>query len=228
MAEPRGQFTFYRSYFDAISGLKKKDQADFILAVCGYALYEQEPSGLSPSAKTAFLLVKPTLDTGRRKAANGKQGGKSSKQNESKTEANAKQTASEKEKEKEIEIEIENDSYKKSVCAGKAKSDIFASHAAGNESLLSALQGFEQMRKLSKKPMSPRAKELLVGKLQGFTPEEQIAMLDKAIERNWQTVYPPEGGSKPYTPSGGKSTGERQLDEEELAALQRMLAEDSA
>ena len=128
MNKPRNQFTFYRSYYDAIQALSKRDQSSLILAVCAYAIYEEEPKGLSNAAFTAFNLIKPTLDSGRRKAESGSRGGSvspsksqaNSKQNASKTEANHKQSASktetkckqgesarEKEKEKEYEIEIE-------------------------------------------------------------------------------------------------------------------------
>ena len=128
MGVERKQFTFYKSYYDAISELPKKDQAALILAVCAYALYETPPKGLSIAASTAFKLIKPTLDSGRRKAENGALGGSSrpskpqanGKQTESKTEAKRKQSeskskanrkqgesASEKEREKEIEIEYE-------------------------------------------------------------------------------------------------------------------------
>ena len=100
MAEPRNQFTFYRSYFDAIQELPKAERADIILAVCDYAIYETEPEGLSPAASMAFKLIRPTLDSGRRKAENGAKGG-------SKPKANRKQTAREKEVEKEYEIEKE-------------------------------------------------------------------------------------------------------------------------
>ena len=100
MAEPRNQFTFYRSYFDAIQELPKEDQADIILAVCAYALYETEPKGLQPAASMAFKLIRPTLDSGRKKAESGKKGG-------SKPKANQKQNA--REKEVEIENEIENE-----------------------------------------------------------------------------------------------------------------------
>ncbi len=100
MAEPRNQFTFYRSYYDAVQELPKEERADIILAVCGYAIYETEPTGLSPAASMAFKLIRPTLDSGRRKAESGAKGG-------SKPKANRKQTAREKEVEKEIENEYE-------------------------------------------------------------------------------------------------------------------------
>lgn len=125
----RKQFTFYRSYLDAIRRLPKKEQGNIVLAICNYALDETIPSGLSPIADTVFTLVKPTLDASRRKAEAGKCGGKSeatAKQTASKTQANVKQTASEKEKEKEkekegeIEIEIE----KENECSISSSSDL--------------------------------------------------------------------------------------------------------
>lgn len=102
MGEPRKQFTFYRSYYDAIQGLPKKDRSAIILAICAYAIYETEPVGLSAAASTAFELIRPTLDSARMKADSGKQGG-------SKPKANRKQTEREKEGEKEKEKENENE-----------------------------------------------------------------------------------------------------------------------
>ena len=118
MGVARKQFTFYKSYYDAISELPKKDQSALILAVCAYAIYEEPPKGLSIAASTAFKLIKPTLDSGRKKAENGSMKGKANESkdeaNESKTEAkkskpkaNAKQGESGSKKEKEIEKEYE-------------------------------------------------------------------------------------------------------------------------
>ena len=46
----RKQFTFYRSYLDAIRRLPKKEQGNIVLAICNYALDETIPSALSPIA----------------------------------------------------------------------------------------------------------------------------------------------------------------------------------
>lgn len=118
MGVARKQFTFYKSYYDAISDLPKKDQSALILAVCAYAIYEEPPKGLSIAASTAFKLIKPTLDSGRKKAENGSMKGKANESkdeaNESKTEAkkskmeaNAKQGEAASKKEREIEKELE-------------------------------------------------------------------------------------------------------------------------
>lgn len=103
----RTQFTFYESFYKAISRIKKKsDRAEAYDAICAYALYGTEPDteSMSDAAAIAFELSKPNLDASRRKANSGKKGGER-KQSESKTEAKQKQTASKKENKKEIEIE---------------------------------------------------------------------------------------------------------------------------
>lgn len=120
IGKPRNQFTFYKSYYDAIQALSKRDQSSLILAVCAYAIYETPPKGLSNAASTAFNLIKPTLDTGRRKAESGSLGGIS------KTEANRKQGENAREKEKEIEIEGE----KEAEVEGKSLAAIAADYNA--------------------------------------------------------------------------------------------------
>lgn len=122
----RTQFTFYESFFKAISRIRNKSaRAEAYDAICAYALYGTEPDldNLSDAAAIAFELSKPNLDASKRRAISGAKGG-SGKQSESKTEANGKQngskpqantkqeqTASEKENEKESKKEKENECY---------------------------------------------------------------------------------------------------------------------
>lgn len=107
----RNQFTFYRSFYDAVKVLPKKEQTAVILAICAYALDNEEPN-LTGTAAAIFTLVRPTLDSSRKKAESGKRGGET-KHDESKPEAKPKQSAREKEgeNEKEGEIEKENECY---------------------------------------------------------------------------------------------------------------------
>lgn len=114
----RTQFTFYESFYKAISRIKKKaDRADAYDIICSYALFQEEPDldSVSDAVAIAFELLRPVLDKAREKAENGKNGGSkpkaNAKQSESKTEANAKveQAVSKKEKEKEVEVEVEKE-----------------------------------------------------------------------------------------------------------------------
>ncbi len=120
--ENRKQFTFYRSYFEAIQDLGQRDQTAVLMAVCAYALDGTEPT-LSGSASAVFKVIRPTLDAGRRKAIGGMSGrpGKDSKKTfcevspeVRKIEERYKEDTEKekkKEKEKEKEIEIENECY---------------------------------------------------------------------------------------------------------------------
>lgn len=114
----RKQFTFYESFYKAISRIKKKaDRADAYDIICSYALFQEEPDldSVSDAVAIAFELLRPVLDKAREKAENGKNGGSkpkaNAKQTESKTEASAKaeQAASKKEKEVEVEVEVEKE-----------------------------------------------------------------------------------------------------------------------
>ena len=92
MAETdRSQFTFYDSFYRALKRIKKKaDRADAYDAIVSYALLGEEPDleNMPDAAAIAFEVIRPNLDASRRKAANGKKGGESKKQTESKPEAN--------------------------------------------------------------------------------------------------------------------------------------------
>lgn len=214
MGEPRNQFTFYRSYFDAIAALPKREQAAIILAVCEYALYEREPEKLTPVGQTCFALIRPTLDSGRRKAASGKQGGKASKQSGSGTEAKRKQSAREKEREKEGEIEIE------------VESDRSKSFAAAFPTFFSAYprQSYED-----------EAREAWMATVDSQDTLEQI--LDSLERWKASDAWAAEGGK--YVPCAWKWLGKglwrdtppsaaplrRDVSPDELEAIRRMMEE---
>ena len=103
----RDQFTFYRSYFEALKSLPARDFKAALLAICSYALDEEEPS-LSGVPHSVFVLIRPTLDSGRKKAENrmNKRGTKQ-EQNENKRGTNEGQSGKENEGEREGEREVE-------------------------------------------------------------------------------------------------------------------------
>lgn len=126
----RKQFTWYRSYYDALKEIPAEEFRDIVLAVCAYALDGEEPE-LSGVARAIFTLIRPTLEVGRSKAENrsraeqtsisAEQTGNRPEQTKNKPEQTQNkrkqtdnkpgQTRKEKEKEKEREKESENDSY---------------------------------------------------------------------------------------------------------------------
>ena len=104
----RTQMTFYASFWDAIDSLPKKDQLPLFRAVVSYGLIGRHNEHLSPAQNAFFALMQPNLDTSRKRAVIGKQGGSKEKANDKQ---NGKQNERENENENESENEKENDCY---------------------------------------------------------------------------------------------------------------------
>lgn len=191
--------TFYASFWDAIDSLPKKDQLPLFRAVVSYGLTGCHNEILSPAQNAFFALMQPNLDSSRKRAVSGKQGG-------SKTKANGKQTEREKEREKENEIEIENDSKKEANFdrfweayprkVGKVKAQAaFQKVTVPVEVLLSAIK--EQKKSPQWQKDSGQ-----------FIPHPATWLNGKRWEDQIAVEQPSEG---------------RKLDEDEKAAIQRLL-----
>lgn len=88
----------------------------------------------------------------------------------------------------------------------KEKADAFSEFAGDDLRLLDALRDFEQMRKTLKKPLTDRAKKMLVNRLkQSFHPDDWIPALEKSISHCWLDVYPLKDAGQGSKASG--STG---------------------
>ena len=232
----RTQFTFYESFAQSIKRIKNKAaRADAYDAICNYALYGVEPDldKLPDAAAIAYIGAKPNLDASRKKAENGKRGG-TSKQTESKPEANGKQEQTETEKENEIEIENECSLSPLPPNGGKsanAKQDPFVEFAGNNKDLLCALKDFGKMRDKIKKPLTDRAKELTIADLKKLSgnPEEWVAILDQSVQRGWQGVFALKADvapqSRQHIPTG--SAGLAPLGALEREALARIMGGDN-
>ena len=79
------------------------------------------------------------------------------------------------------------------------------------DTLAEALKGFEAMRKKIKKPLTDRAKKMLLKRLQLLSNDEetQIKILNQSEFYCWQNVYHLTPG---YSCSGGKVTLDSSMD----------------
>ena len=85
----RDSFVFYRSFYEAIKDLDKKEQSNLLSAICELALNgtEIELNGIS---STIFKLIKPQINANLKRYKNGSKGGRPKtenkpKENQSKT-----------------------------------------------------------------------------------------------------------------------------------------------
>lgn len=101
--------------------------------------------------------------------------------------------------------------------------------ACEDEELRQTLKDFEEMRRVScKKPMTNRAKILLLNKLKKLAGDDydmMLALLNQSIEHGWQTVYP----LKQEAPQR-KSTSSHALDvgQQAIEMLKAMEQEDDS
>ena len=95
----RNQFTFYRSFYEAVMRLPKCRQGEMVLAILEFALNGVEPQGLTKQQLGQFLLIRPVLVSGKKRAAAGALG----------FEATMTKFKGKGKKEIEKEVEIENE-----------------------------------------------------------------------------------------------------------------------
>ena len=113
----------------------------------------------------------------------------------------------------------------KTIPPKSPQGDAFVKFAKGNGDLLEALHDFEDMRKQIKKPMTDRAKTLLVGKLDKLaqSPEAQIAILQQSILHSWQDVYALKAVDE-KKPIQRVQRHDEELSEFEKAAVAKLMA----
>ena len=221
---PRKQFTFYRSYLDALTPQPYEIQAEALLSVCRYALYGDEPKTLSPNARTIFELIRPTVDSGRRKADNGALGAASRWQTDGKGQIDGKgQTDGEIEIEKEKEIEIDSESDSKAIAAAVEK--MITDFSGGNAATADALREYAAMReKKNGKQLSPTVLRLALDDLARLTPDRdaQTAIVRKSVEKRWTSFYAPEVGSESTNAANNEKSYDGKKNPEERAQRREM------
>lgn len=218
MEQERKQFTFYRSYYDAIRKLSRRDASAVAFAIMAYGLDGEEPEGLTLNQSAFFELVRPTLDNGRKKAAAGSLGGKA--------QAKPKQNAREKEKEKEIEKESEKEGEMDNKKQRPPEKDAFEKFFASYPSSIGHDAAWESWCRL--RPDDAQIRQIFSA-LEGWKAskrwqEESGRFVPRAAkwlsEGHWQSPPAPEVSKE--LPKG--ASGE--LGQAELEAIQRILGGD--
>ena len=207
----RKQFTFYRSFWEAVQTLPKKDRLPVLEAIISYALDGTVPQGLTTGQSAFFLLVKPNLDAARRKAESGKQGGSKKKANASKPQANCKQIESKKENEIENEIEIEKENKCYACEEGFASFWDSYPRKEGRQKALEAFSAVDAPLSLLLSALDAQKKSKQWQKDDGaFIPMPANWLND----RRWEDVPAPAASAA------------RQLDTDEQEAVRRMMTQE--
>lgn len=201
----RNQFTFYRSYRDALRALPPKEFKAAVLAICDYALDEAEPD-LTGIPNSVFILIRPTLDSGRIKAANRAKKTKTNAeqtQNEKKTKS--KQTRKEKEGEKEREGEREKEREKENDSSPPiVPPDGLASLSPA---LRGAVEDWLQYKTEKREPYKPQGLKSLVTEVKNnadrYGDTAVIKVITQSMSNNYRGIV---FDWLKKAPDGGKSS----------------------
>lgn len=202
---------YVKAYFDWIeqtAALSDAEKGRLFIAILEYARSGLTPD-LSGRESILFPAFRSQLDRDNVKAnasaENGKKGGRpKTKQNLTKpnqTKANLTKGNKEEEKEKDYDKDkaLERKDKKRETAepTGKIYSSI--------PELNIALTDFIKFRAEINKPMTDRAVELLIGKLQSMTADvgKQIDILNQSIINRWQGVFPLKAERQQQTGKGG-------------------------
>lgn len=72
----RNSFVFYESWLEAIKNLPRDIQGDVLTAIIEYGLYGETTDNLKPITKAMLEIIKPQIDSNRKRYENGKRGGR--------------------------------------------------------------------------------------------------------------------------------------------------------
>ena len=203
--EHRKQFTFYRSFYEAVMKLPKVRRLDMLLYIIRYGLDGVAPGPMTSQQEGQFKLIKPVLDTGRRKAKDGAIGGKISKRGPAK-----KISKKEIEIEKEIDIETETKGEDEGFRQFWDRYPLKVGQAEARSAWGRVCEKIDIVSVLSSLEMWIRSEEW------GLENGRFIPKPGKWLREGWYERRPRQA-----VPTG--ATG--QLGEAELEAIQRMLKE---
>ena len=212
----RDSLVFYRTFMDAIESLPLENQLDAYKAVVKYAM-----DGVIPEdgvAKAILLLCKKDIDNNNAKYENSKNGGRpktkpepNQNQTETKPKPNDNQTETKTEPQaiqnetepKPIYVECNNVIKEKPSKEGKKKSDLLGLE---DPVLLSAVKDYENHRKKIKAPLTERALDLALKKLEELAPGDtptKVEIINQSIMNGWKGLFELKKSKPPDKPTRG-------------------------
>lgn len=203
----RDSIVFYRSFYEAIKNLPPEEFKKCAMALMEYGLNGNEPE-TEGIERTVYIMAKPQIDKNNQRYTNGKNGGRKTNQTETEQKSKRNQTETKTEKVKPNDNDNvnvndnvnenvnvnENDNGKKEkgAKAPKKKSGANAPvYFPLDHELDEAFRGFIDMRKQIKKPMTTRAVEMMINKINSIGDNNRaIECLNESTLHCWQTIYP--------------------------------------
>lgn len=200
MGEIKG-FSFYKSYYDCLQDLDKKDQYEMLDAMLDYIFKGKKPK-LKGIKKTIWTIIEPNLNTSKNRsnansgAPKGNQNACKIRENEEKNETIKKQSKNNQNSINDIKDISLSLSYSLSSSLSYSNSNII------NNNILNKLFiEYIKLREDNDYVVSETVISRLINKLEkASSDEERQEMLEQAINGKWKDLYQIE----PKKPSKGE------------------------
>lgn len=199
MGEIKG-FSFYKSYYDCLQDLDKKDQYEMLDAMLDYVFRNKKPK-LKGIKKTIWTIIEPNLNTSKNRS-NGNSGAPKGNQNACKIRENEEKNETIKKQSKNNQNsinDIKDISLSLSLSYSLSSSLSYSNSSIINNSILNKLFiEYIKLREDKNYILNETVISRLVNKLeQAGNDEEKKEMIEQAIMGSWKDFYPIEQESKP-------------------------------
>lgn len=226
--EGKKSCVIYDSWGDLICNLPDELAGKLTKMILGYAFKGIETESDDPAVKAIFLMVRKKLDEDDEKyRSKVKRMADNSAPNNAETEPDTKSTryrhdiGTKSTRSRDdiggVSVSVSVNDNDKDLKEKQSKKKAAASAYSDDPALDRSIKNFIESRRKMRKPMTDNAIDLFCKHLEKLAPEnheEQITLINTAIERGWQTVYPP-GDSKKREPGFKQNT----YTADELSAL---------
>ena len=196
MGEIKG-FSFYKSYYDCLQDLDKKDQYEMLDAMLDYVFRNKKPK-LKGIKKTIWTIIEPNLNTSKNRS-NGNSGAPKGNQNACKIRENEEKNETIKKQSKNNQNSI-NDikDISLSLSYSLSSSLSYSNSSIINNSILNKLFiEYIKLREDNNYTLSETVKRRLINKLeQANNDEERKEMIEQAILGKWKDFFAIENEKK--------------------------------
>lgn len=197
MGEIKG-FSFYKSYYDCLQDLDKKDQYEMLDAMLDYVFRNKKPK-LKGIKKTIWTIIEPNLNTSKNRS-NGNSGAPKGNQNACKIRENEEKNETIKKQSKNNQNSI-NDikDISLSLSYSLSSSLSYSNSSIINNNILNKLFiEYIKLREDKNYILNETVISRLVNKLEQVgSDEERKEMIEQAIMGSWKDFYPIETETKP-------------------------------
>lgn len=194
MTEIKG-FSFYKSYYECLEDLEKKDKYEVIEAMLDYVFKNKKPK-FNGIKKTIWTLIEPNLNTSKNRS-NAKSGAPIGNQNARKYEENEQKNNSIKKQSKNNQNsinDIKDISLSLSLSYSLSSSlSLSNSLIINNKILLKLFIEYIKIREDNNYTLNETIISRLINKLEvAESDEERKEMIEQAIVGGWKDFYPIE------------------------------------